>query len=262
MDTIHCPYCEFALPEVGLFCPNCLTQVKCTECSKTLLKDAKGCVFCGTPIGGTKSGVPNPDGATARHNRIIIEESDSKRSVEATFSDNVAMHVAGLWSQNRRATPQIADFVDSYQYGSTATPDEEAGQDIPAITASGTAVIDAQPMAERPESDLLFDLFDDSDGRIRLLDTSLKADTLKESRIRATILALRYSELKNGNPSLSRDVLIDVMNDAKWFDKNYYGDLRGIELFSLSLQRVITGFRGRERSVSIRCSVNCWTLMS
>jgi len=182
---------------------------------KPLLKDAKGCIHCGTPTGFTAENIETRAPTPLSYNRIMIQETRSRRTVEATFSDNVAMHVAGLWSQGTPLANGNALLKETslIALGDGASENWNTGDG--SITGSEGEVIEVEAKEGADDTpNLLLSFFDGSNDKLTLLDTSLKADTVKESRVRATLLALRYSEIKNGQPTLSRDVLIGIMREA------------------------------------------------
>jgi hypothetical protein len=163
------------------------------------------------------------------------------------------MHVAGLWSQSSPILAKRSGFPNVSPSAIEANTSEISPSTNVAMMDADGEIIDAETIGpNEEEQNPLFDFFDDSDGRIRLIDTRLKAETVKESRIRATLLALRYNELKYGQSSLTKEALIGIMKEANWYDPNYYGDLKDrIFLIEPSPDQYRLSRRGKERAREI-----------
>ncbi len=121
-------------------------------------------------------------------------------------------------------TAKLCKETSLIALGDGASENSNTGDGAIAGSEGEVIEVEAKEGADETPNPLL-SFFEGSHDKLTLLDTSIKADTVKESRIRATLLALRYSEIKNGQPTLSRDVLIGIMREASWFDLNYYKDL-------------------------------------
>ncbi len=87
-----CFNCSKPLPSVGYFCGGCLTQVKCKSCGSSLEKDDAGCINCGMP---KEVRVETKTGAHQNINTFRLHETATDRTIEATFSDDVAKDLAG-----------------------------------------------------------------------------------------------------------------------------------------------------------------------
>lgn len=88
----NCYNCSKPLSQTGYFCGGCLTQVKCKSCGSTLEKDDAGCINCGTPK------EVRAETKTDLHqniNTFRLHETATDRTIEATFSDDVAKDLAG-----------------------------------------------------------------------------------------------------------------------------------------------------------------------
>lgn len=85
-----CYNCSTPLPFAGYFCGSCLVQFKCKSCDTILEKDYIGCVNCGTP----KLSVEKHTTLQQNVNTFRLHETATERSIEATFSDDVAKDIA------------------------------------------------------------------------------------------------------------------------------------------------------------------------
>lgn len=86
-----CYNCSKPLPSVGYFCGACLIQFKCKSCDAILEKDYVGCVNCGTP----KLNVERNTTSQHNINTFRLHETATDRTIEASFSDDVAKDIAG-----------------------------------------------------------------------------------------------------------------------------------------------------------------------
>ncbi|RYD83028.1 MAG: zinc ribbon domain-containing protein [Sphingobacteriales bacterium] len=91
-QELICSNCSKPLPASGFFCGACLTQFKCKECEYFLEKDYVGCINCGTP----KEVRAETNTASAQNvNTFRLHETATDRTIEATFSNDVAKDLAG-----------------------------------------------------------------------------------------------------------------------------------------------------------------------
>ncbi|MCE7067422.1 zinc ribbon domain-containing protein [Dyadobacter sp. CY326] len=88
----NCYNCFKPLPERGYFCGKCLTQVRCKSCNSLLEEDNAGCLYCGTP---REMRVETEAGSNRNINTFRLYETATDRTIEATFSDDVAKDLAG-----------------------------------------------------------------------------------------------------------------------------------------------------------------------
>jgi hypothetical protein len=65
------------------FCPFCLTQIKCKSCNELLIKNAIGCLSCGTAI------LKDNSKLRSELNQIEFEQKGDLKKFKATFTDNV-----------------------------------------------------------------------------------------------------------------------------------------------------------------------------
>lgn len=86
-----CYNCSTPLPSIGYFCGACLVQFKCKSCETILEKDYVGCVNCGTP----KLNAERSSTSQKNINTFRLHETATDRTIEATFSDDVAKDIAG-----------------------------------------------------------------------------------------------------------------------------------------------------------------------
>lgn len=87
-----CFNCSKPLPSIGYFCGGCLTQFRCKSCGSTLEKDDAGCVNCGTP---KEARTETKTASLQNLNTFRLHETATDRTIEATFSDDVAKDLAG-----------------------------------------------------------------------------------------------------------------------------------------------------------------------
>lgn len=90
----QCPNCSKILaPKKIYFCGGCMTQIRCKVCDSILDVDDVGCTNCGT-LRETRNSTPLPGIINA--NTFRLHETNSDRTIEATFSDSVGKDLAGI----------------------------------------------------------------------------------------------------------------------------------------------------------------------
>ncbi|HFK5510449.1 hypothetical protein CMU59_13725 [Elizabethkingia anophelis] len=87
-----CYNCSKPLPSTGYFCGACLTQFKCKSCDTILEKDYAGCINCGTPKLNTEKKTTIQQNV----NTFRLHETKDGRTIDASFSDDVAKDLAGI----------------------------------------------------------------------------------------------------------------------------------------------------------------------
>lgn len=87
-----CYNCSKTLPQVGYFCGGCLTQFKCKSCGSLLGKDDAGCINCGAP---KEVRAETKTTSQQNINTFRLYETATDRTIEATFSNDVAKDLAG-----------------------------------------------------------------------------------------------------------------------------------------------------------------------
>lgn len=90
----QCPNCSKILPPKKVyFCGSCMAQIRCKTCDDTLEIDDAGCTNCGT-LRERRNSKPSHEIINA--NTFRLHETNSDRTIEATFSDSVGKDLAGI----------------------------------------------------------------------------------------------------------------------------------------------------------------------
>lgn len=115
----QCPNCSKILPPKKVyFCGSCMTQIRCKTCDDILEIDDAGCTNCGT-LRETRNSTSSPGIINA--NTFRLHETNSDRTIEATFSDSVGKDLAGIlrdFSINNRSKTINATGFDIQQIDS------------------------------------------------------------------------------------------------------------------------------------------------
>jgi hypothetical protein len=237
VDSVACFYCQHPLPDIGFYCPNCQAQVRCKACGEQLLSGAKGCVFCGAALSATgisTSSLSSNDQASRALNRIIIKESKDERTVEAEFTDQVAVDIAGLWTGQYGTSRPVMPRPSIPHTDYTPTAPELAGGVIEVHPAEQEeSAADIRQSSALTVWSPLKEIFRYNDGKIVLRDTGLKGKNAKDYRVRATVLALMYMAQFHSRESVPRTDLIDMLQRVDWFDTNFYGELKDRAVFAV-----------------------------
>lgn len=197
MSEIICYNCTKAIndtPEL-IFCPYCISQIKCKNCTTLILKDAIGCVSCGSRIELPKT---NQD-----LNQIEFEQKGDTKKFKATFSDNVGSDLVstfggifGIQANKKRVGlfPQIKNTGDS----STAmSVDDVYSQDADEI------------------NEALLKVFKIDGDKLILQTANFKTKVMLDKAIRISLLTLLASKYLLHQEDTKRSVLTDVLNRAK-----------------------------------------------
>ncbi|ROH92371.1 hypothetical protein EGI15_09000 [Chryseobacterium cucumeris] len=122
----QCPNCSKVLPPKKVyFCGGCMTQIRCKVCDDVLEVDDVGCTNCGT-LRETKNSTISPGIVNA--NTFRLHETNSDRTIEATFSDSVGKDLAGIlrdFSINNRSKTINATGFNIQQIDSNKSMYEE-----------------------------------------------------------------------------------------------------------------------------------------
>lgn len=102
----------------------CLTQFKCKSCGSLLEKDYVGCVNCGTP---KEVRAETKTDSQQNINTFRLRDTATDRTIEATFSDDVAKDLAGTL-RDAATAGRMRTFASSFPPNSSNGTDEETAE--------------------------------------------------------------------------------------------------------------------------------------
>jgi hypothetical protein len=165
-------------------------------------------------------------------NRISIKESQKERSVEAVFTDKVAVDVAGLWSSQNSLGARIIPKLNMGRYDSSGEASSNGGLKTGnKINSDVNVGIDESEAIDTSVSASFSGIFGLEKGKPVLRDTNLKGQSNKDYRIRATVLTLSYMAKEHSAELLPRADLVEMLKKVDWFDTNYYAELKDRSIF-------------------------------
>jgi len=209
--TLSCFNCNQELPnkENYYFCLKCLTQIRCKNCNELLLKDAIGCINCGTPIKETQS-------YSGAINTVEFEQKGNNKKFVANFTDHVGENlVASLGGLFLSPNPNKSNQNPFIQVRGVQLPLVSGKKESPA--AEYTQVIDAE------EDDLntaLTKIFKTEEDKLVLINQRLKQNGKRDHAIRIALVSL-YAYTLTGKPQIKRNSIAEILQSAAVHDNNY-----------------------------------------
>lgn len=202
-----CFNCSFTLPDNSKvkFCPSCLTQVRCKSCDEYLLKDAIGCVVCGTPISSEVS-------QSTSLNEIEFEQKGDSKKFKAVFSDNVGKDLVATFG-NMVGAPVIKSLNNPSK-----------NQSLFISKADNT--IDAEVYNEDDDhqfEEALLRIFKIDGEKLIVQTNSLKEKSKIDKEIRMALLILLGFEHLHSSKEIKRSTLTDIMKKSKLNSSNFRG---------------------------------------
>lgn len=208
----NCYNCSKPLPQLGYFCGGCLTQVKCKSCDSPLEKDDAGCVNCGTP---KEVRTDTKTGSHQNINTFRLHETGTGRTIEATFSDDVAKDLAGTLRDaaagRMRAIassfPPLNDFSGADEETNDFVEAEVLNNEngVPKIEATHKSALAPNPDTAKPEE-----------------YPTLKAVAMKNLPATETEWVVVYSFYSSnyGKDTFTRQNLIEKYDESSRLDSN------------------------------------------
>ncbi|MDD2796987.1 MAG: hypothetical protein PHV20_00185 [Bacteroidales bacterium] len=190
------------------FCPFCLTQIKCKNCDELLLKGAKGCISCGTPIGNFQ------DKNQTELNQIEFEQKGEFRKFKATFTDTVGQDlvatfgvIVGVGAQVHKRKLTQMNFLKT----NSTTILQENGQ-----FQESEILEEDEELVEALRS--IFKI----DGENLIFQTSNLKDRSKlDKEIRMSLLVLLGYKYLHNSDEIKRQTLTDTLKKSKLNSSNF-----------------------------------------
>ncbi|MFZ5552102.1 MAG: hypothetical protein ACOZCO_03225 [Bacteroidota bacterium] len=188
------------------FCPFCLAQIKCKSCKELLIKNAIGCLSCGTAI------LKGNSNTQSELNQIEFEQKGDLKKFKATFTDNVGHDLVSTFG-SMIGVPAPKKKIFSLTNVNPNNPiksiDESNIQEAEVIEGE-EEIIEGLNQVFRV------------DGEILVFQTSnYKEKTKLEKEIRMALLVLLgYKHLHNSN-EIKRKTLNEILKKSKLNTGNF-----------------------------------------
>lgn len=205
MNCINCNT-DLSLDDKMYFCPFCLTQIKCKSCNELLLKNAIGCLSCGTAIisGNTK--------ANTELNQIEFEQKGDLKKFKATFTDNVGHDLVSTFGSMIGVQTQKKKLLTLNNVNPNnpiKSIDESYIQDIQQIEGEDEIIEGLNQIFRVDGENLVFQI------------ANYKEKTKLEREIRMALLTLLgYKYLHNSN-EIKRKTLNEILKKSKLNTGNF-----------------------------------------
>lgn len=205
----QCPNCSKVLPPKKVyFCGGCMTQIRCKVCDDVLEVDDVGCTNCGT-VRETKNSTISLGIVNA--NTFRLHETNSDRTIEATFSDSVGKDLAGIlrdFSVNNRSKTINATGFNIQQIDSNKSIYEENLKMIDAdFSEQETAKINVEKEVKAEEMQ--------SPQYLSLLAIAMKKLPASETE---WIVVYSFFASNYGKDLFSKDALLEKYKESNRFD--------------------------------------------
>jgi hypothetical protein len=228
-----CAACGAVLAEHGYFCPRCGLQARCKACNAVLVSDAQVCVMCGERIGaaGTSTVAPLNVSASSAVNSILLEETGSRRTLQAKFTDHAveslgdALAVFMTGQLERRARQRQIDAPHAVMNAQPALPE---GRSKPPVASGNELDSDTTGTDHRgvnitssPNGKMvqLSDIFIAEGDDFKLDQTRVKA-TNKGDYTRRLIYLYLLAHKEAGRDRVPRKALNAILAEAGVYDSN------------------------------------------
>lgn len=199
-----CIGCTKSLPDNPkvIFCPFCLTQIKCKSCDEFLIKDAVGCISCGTPI------TLNNDKSAQNH--IEFEQKGDLKKFKATFTDNVGHDLVATFG-GMVGVPQIKK-KSVFLPLSNNTLTSSTSEDIIDIEISED---------EEQIKEVLSKIFKIDGDKLVFMISSYKEKNKIEKEIRISLLTLLGYKFLHNADEIKRTSLNEILKRSKLNTGNF-----------------------------------------
>ncbi|HEY5590450.1 MAG TPA: hypothetical protein VIK55_05480 [Paludibacter sp.] len=208
----NCIFCQSTIQINSkiYFCPFCLAQIKCKTCDELLLKGAKGCISCGTPIGNFQ------DKKQTELNQIEFEQKGDLKKFKATFTDTVGQDL-------------VATFGVMVGVGAGVQVPKRKLSQMNILKTNSTTILQENEQFQESEIleedeelvEALTSVFK-IDGENLIFQTSNLKDRSKlDKEIRMSLLVLLgYKHLHNSD-EIKRQTLTDTLKKSKLNSGNF-----------------------------------------
>lgn len=226
----QCSNCENQLSDKSIFCGKCKTQVKCLKCKEDLTLDAICCEMCGTDVKQKIS-------SDVVMNRIRYDG----HSFEAEFTDKVGKDVTEtfgrIFQEERNRLIEGAGINESHEESKTIDIDvQDVTPPVAPITDGSSNLNDINT------------LFREKDGKLRLVETRIKADSKRNYSIRLTYLVVLYYTKKG--EEAPKSTIKELLEYCGIYDGNYRGWFGSVKGSDFMVEGDLVEFRpaGQEKA--------------
>lgn len=202
-----CFNCSNLLPNDNklFFCPSCLTQVKCKKCTENLLKNAAGCISCGTALGFSET-------KQSELNQIEFEQKGDLKKFKATFTDNVGHDLVSTFGSMIGVQPpkkKLFTLTNVNPNNPIKSIDESNIQDAQLIEGEDEIIEGLNQIFRVDGENLVFQT------------SNYKEKTKLEREIRMALLALLGYKYLHKSNEIKRKTLNEILKKSKLNTGNF-----------------------------------------
>lgn len=209
--TMQCFNCNHIVPNHPnyFFCPQCVTQIKCKNCNELLVKNAKGCIACGTLISDTSQ-------SKTAVNKIEFEQNGENKKFVANFTDHIGeslVNSLGSVLGGGSFKPISNPFAQSKNTPQLSTNNFEKKE----------IIIEDAIVVNQGDDNLnasLLNIFRNDEDKLVLINSRVKHTGKRDQAIRISLLLL-YSYSILGKQQVKRSILTEVLTSAAVYDNNF-----------------------------------------
>jgi hypothetical protein len=202
---MNCINCDKSLPDNDklYYCPFCLTKIKCKSCDQLLIKNAIGCLACGTSIQDTNQ-------KTTELNQIEFEQKGDLKKFRATFTDNVGHELVATFGN------MVGVQLPKKKLITTVNTKQNA------LSTSIEDIQEAEIIEEDDEiTEALTQIFKVDGENLVFQIANYKEKNKLEKEIRMSLLILLgYKHLHNSN-EIKRKTLNEILKKSKLNTGNF-----------------------------------------
>lgn len=214
MEQIVCKSCKKKQQKENKFCQECGTQLRCLSCSSEIVEGALFCIECGVKVGTNGS-------HNTSKNTFEFNETRESRTIKAEFSNEIGEKLTETLSQ------VVSTKFENKQLGSKSNHFNNQNNDSKVkseftedVGYEDVGANDGDKSSHVSDKSGINDIFKYSDGKLKLNELRLKANSKSDYASRITYLAILFYD-ENGMGVMPKPVLVDLLKSAGLYDGNY-----------------------------------------
>ncbi|WP_420398685.1 zinc ribbon domain-containing protein [Flagellimonas sp.] len=214
MEIIVCKSCEKKQHKENKFCQECGAQLRCLSCSSEIVLGALFCIECGVKIGSNSSN-------SQSKNTFEFNETRESRTIKAEFSNEIGEKLTETLSQVVSSKFENKQIGGKSVHSNSQNNDGAEGDEFTEDTGyEDVGANNGKKSSYKSNESGINVIFKYSDGKLKLNELRLKANSKSDYASRLTYLAILFYD-ENERGAMPKSVLVDLLKSAGLYDGNY-----------------------------------------